>query len=82
MSYKLFLVPILAVVLLLCSVLWQDQRGPDGTLAPPPPAPHEAAPITVRIGYLRPDPSVASSLDVRHFYGQHLTELAKYLDWT
>ena len=82
MTYKLFLVPILAVVLLLSSVLWQERTGPSGTLVPPPPKAQEAAPFSVRIGYLKPDPSVGNSIDVRHFYGQHLTELAKYLDWT
>ena len=82
MTYKLFLVPIAAVVILLSTVLWQDSAGPSGTLAPPPPAAREAAPVTVRIGYLRPDPSVSNSIELRHFYGQHLTELAKYLDWT
>lgn len=82
MSYKLFLVPILAVALLLSTVLWRDTHGPSGTLAPPPPSSREAAEVSVRIGYLCPDPSVSSNIEVRHFYGQHLAELAKYLDWT
>ena len=82
MTYKLLLVPILAVALLLSTVLWQDVHGPSGTPAPPPPAAWESAEVSVRIGYLRPDPSIANALEVRHFYGQHLTELAKYLDWT
>jgi hypothetical protein len=38
MTYKLFLVPIAAVVILLSTVLWQDSTDPAGTLAPPPPA--------------------------------------------
>ncbi len=82
MAYKIFLSPILAVALLLSTLLWQDSNSPSGTLAPPPPSAREAAPVSVRVGYLRPDPMVANSIEVRHFYGQHLTELAKYLDWT
>ena len=82
MAYKFFLVPLLAVALILAAFLLHNANGPVGTLAPPPPTPQEAAPVTVRIGYLRSDPAIASSLDLRHFYGLHLTELAKYLDWT
>ena len=82
MSYKPFLAPILAVALILAAFLWHNANGPVGTLAPPPPTPKEAAPVTVRIGHLRSDPTIANSLDLRHFYGLHLTELAKYLDWT
>ena len=82
MAYKFFLVPLLAVALILAAFLLHNANGPAGTLAPPPPAPQEASPVTVRIGHLRSDPALANSLDLRHFYGLHLTELAKYLDWT
>lgn len=82
MTYKIFLVPLLAAALVLSVFLWHDTNGPSGTQAPPPPSAHEAAPVAIRIGYLHPDSAIANSIDVRHFYGQHLTELAKYLDWT
>ncbi len=82
MTYRLFLIPLLAAALVLSAFLWHDTNGPSGTQAPPPPSAHEAAPVAIRIGYLHPDSAIANSIDVRHFYGQHLTELAKYLDWT
>ena len=39
MAYKFFLVPLLAVALILAAFLLHNANGPVGTLAPPPPPP-------------------------------------------
>ena len=78
------LLGLVAVLTFSLGALYFCQSGESPSFIDAP-APPTAASITfknIKIGFLIPDSAVSDPVEAKHFYGQHLTELAKYLPWT
>lgn len=78
------LLGLMAVLIFSLGALYFFQAGesPSFLNAPAPPTAASLTFRNVKIGYLVPDSTLADAMEAKHFYGQYMTELAKYLPWT